>query len=195
MGFISNGLADKGSLYSEDLGSTAIRAQIGAVQSNIVNVTVSDVDPVVVEEVGTGLRASYFTGRNFELLRGIRIDSQVNFSWGTGQAPLGVGDSFTIRWEGTLKSPVTASCRLHANSDDGFRVFLDNTLVLNDWNDHAARWSNSNWINFTAGEHRTIRVEFYENGGHATAQLHWECTGQFARTLILRDYLYPATLD
>ncbi len=190
--FISNALNDKGSLYSEDLGSTSIRAQIGAVQSNIVNVTVSDVDPVVVEEQGTGLRASYYSGRNFDILRGIRIDSVINYNWGTGQAPLGVGDSFSIRWEGQLKSPVTASCRLHSYSDDGFRVFLNNTLVLNDWSDHAPRWANSGWINFTQGQLYDLRVEFYENGGHAVAQLHWECTGQFATTLVARDHLFPA---
>lgn len=193
--FISNALNDKGALYSEDLGSTSIRAQVGAIQSNIVNVTVSDVDPVVVEEQGTGLRASYFTGRNFDILRGIRIDSSINYNWGTGQAPLGVGDSFSIRWEGQLKSPVTASCRLHSYSDDGFRVFLNNTLVLNDWSDHAPRWANSNWINFTQNQLYDLRVEFYENGGHAVAQLHWECTGHFALTLVQRELLFPALIQ
>ena len=193
--FISNALNDKGSLYSEDLGSTSIRAQVGAIQSNIVNVTVSDVDPVVVEEQGTGLRASYFSGRNFDILRGIRIDSVINYNWGTGQAPLGVGDSFSIRWEGQLKSPVTASCRLHSFSDDGFRVFLNNTLVLNDWSDHAPRWANSGWINLTQNQFYNLRVEFYENGGHAVAQLHWECTGHFATTFVNRQFLFPSPIN
>ncbi len=193
--FISNAINDKGSLYTEELGSISVRAQLGALQSNIVSVTVSDVDPVAVAEVGTGLRASYFTGMTFNTLRGIRIDSLINYNWSTGNAPLGVGESFSIRWEGQLKSPVTASCRLHSYSDDGFRVYLNNTLVLNDWSNHAARWANSAWINFTQNELYDLRVEFYENGGHAVAQLHWECTGQFARTIIIRDHLFPAPIE
>ncbi len=195
VGFISNALNDKGVLYSEDLGTTVVRAQVGAVQSNLVNVTVSDVDPVEIAEAGTGLRASYYTGRNFETLRGIRVDSTINYNWGTGQAPLGVGDSFSIRWEGELKSPVTASCRLHSYSDDGFRVYLNNVLVLNDWNDHAPRWANSDWISFSEDEFYDLRVEFYESGGHAVAQLHWECSGQFATTLVARDLLFPLQIQ
>ena len=106
-----------------------------------------------------------------------------------------MGDSFSIRWEGQLKSPVTASCRIHSYSDDGFRVYLNGTLVLNDWSNHAARWANSAWMNLTEDQFYDLRVEFYENGGHAVAQLHWECTGQFARTLIIKDYLFPAEID
>lgn len=195
VGFISNALNDKGSLFSEDAGVTVIQAQLGATQSNTVNVTVSELDPVEVIEVGTGLRASYFTGMNFNTLKGIRIDSVINYNWATGQAPLGVGDSFSIRWEGQLKSPVTASCRLHSFSDDGFRVYLDNSLVLNDWSNHSARWKNSDWINFTQDQLYDLRVEFYENSGFAVAQLHWECSGEFARTLIIKDYLFPAEID
>lgn len=192
IGYISNAITDKGLIYALAEGSTNIQAKLNGISSNIVTVEIDNDSSPSSQLLGTGLKASYFSGRTFNTLKGVRIDSSINFSWDRGNAPLGVGDQFSIRWEGQIRSPETASCRFHAYSDDGFRVYLNNTLILNDWSDHAPRWSQSNWINLNKNEMSNIRVEFYENSGQSFAQLQWECTNHFAQTTIPQEYLYPA---
>ncbi|MFC5178961.1 OmpL47-type beta-barrel domain-containing protein [Nocardioides taihuensis] len=95
---------------------------------------------------------------------------QLDHNWGTG-GPAGLGpDGFSARYSARV---VLAAGDYHftATSDDGVRVRIDGTLVLNDWKAHTVR-TRAVTVHLTAGQH-TIVVEHYEHSGAATVQLSW----------------------
>jgi hypothetical protein len=72
--------------------------------------------------------------------------------------------------EALYSEPYTFLC----NTDDGFRIWLDDVLIIDSWIDQSATMHSSSAINLVAGQRYGVRVEYYENGGGAVAQLFWE---------------------
>ncbi len=61
-------------------------------------------------------------------------------------------------------------------SDDGFRLWIDDRLVLDRWIDQAAtEWTAA--VDMEQGRTCSLRLEFYENGGNAVCQLRWQPPG------------------
>ena len=52
------------------------------------------------------------------------------------------------------------------------RLWVNGQLIINNWTDHAAT-EDRGTISLTAGQRYTIRMEFFENVGNATARLLW----------------------
>jgi hypothetical protein len=103
----------------------------------------------------------------------VRTDRIINFSWGT-DSPAGWinADQFSVRWvrtaffqEGVYKFTVAA--------DDGVRLFIDERLVINQWQDQSVR-SYTSILPLSHSVAHTVTLEYYENRGHATAILNWE---------------------
>ena len=91
--------------------------------------------------------------------------------WWAGSPVEGVGpDDFSVRWTGRF-SFATGLYFFMAQADDGIRVFVDGSRIINGWKDQSstsyvqARWMRS-------GEHSVV-VEYYEHGGDAVAGLQW----------------------
>lgn len=57
------------------------------------------------------------------------------------------------------------------HSDDGLRLWLDDTLVIDSWREQAATWSEKDQY-IPAGVHR-VRIEYYELTGIALLQIGW----------------------
>ena len=75
---------------------------------------------------GNGLVATYFKGSKLKEPVLTRRDPQVKFQWGTGSPAKGIpADAFSVRWEGTLRVPVSGEYRLDGRADDVIRVWLD----------------------------------------------------------------------
>ena len=117
-------------------------------------------------------RGTYFSDRNLTTQAFQRQDAAINFNWGTGGPGTGVGaDNFSVRWEGDWNFSTAGTYRFSTTSDDGSRIYVDNTLVVNHWSDHGATTLTGD-IQLTAGTHR-VRVEYYEAGGSASANVSW----------------------
>ncbi|MGY1695718.1 MULTISPECIES: PA14 domain-containing protein [unclassified Geodermatophilus] len=94
----------------------------------------------------------------------------LSHDWGTG-APAGVGpDNFSARWTGTFDF-AAGDTTFTAVSDDGIRVAVDGTTVIDQWQDQAAT-TFTGIRPLTAGAHQ-VRVEWFETGGAAVAKLDW----------------------
>jgi hypothetical protein len=131
----------------------------------------------------TGLTAQYFNdpgnGTHFATLVLTRVDSTINFNWGTASPAAGVKvDNFSVRWTGRVEALVTGNYQFSTASDDGIRVWVNGQLVINNWTDHAPTTNTSAAIALTAGTRYTIKVEYYEHTGGATARLQWSYPGQ-----------------
>jgi LysM repeat protein len=96
---------------------------------------------------------------------GTRTDQSINFNWGAGPALGGMPvNHFSVRWTGTFNLD-GGSYRFYAKVDDGVRVFIDGTQVINGWRAGALR-TYSALRSLGAGQH-TIVVEYYEATGAA----------------------------
>jgi hypothetical protein len=101
-----------------------------------------------------------------------RSETNLDHDWERGSPhPNVVSDGFSARWTRYLDTPA-GDYRFTATSDDGIRVYVDNDLIIDEWNDHAAKTVSAE-KRLGAGHHWVV-VEFYENGGHAVAKLSWE---------------------
>jgi glucose/arabinose dehydrogenase len=86
--------------------------------------------------------------------------------------PAGVGsDNFSARWRGTFDFPSSGAHLFTARSDDGIRVWIDGTLLIDAWRDQSPTTYTASRT-LSAGAH-DVRVEWYERGGGAVAQLDW----------------------
>ena len=120
-----------------------------------------------------GLTATYFNNINFTGSTVARVDPTVDFVWGAGSpAPAIAANTFSARWTGSIEAPVTGTYTFYTVSDDGIRLWVNGQRIISNWTDHGAT-ENRATISLTAGQRYTIRVDFYENGGNATARLLW----------------------
>lgn len=177
-------------------GPVTITASFGGF-SDTTAITVAEVPETFVEE-GIGLYARYFTGMGFQTFFRNRVDSNVDFSWGTGSNPAGGANTFSARWTGQILAPETGNYTFYSNSDDGFRVWVNNTLIDDFWTDHGPTNSTSATVAMTAGQKYDIVIEFYENGGGAEAHLGWKipsngCASYAACPRVPRANLFPGT--
>jgi len=188
--FVSNSITDAGTISSLQEASVSVTASYKGLSSVTTAVTISDSDAEESNDLGTGLLANYYTGNNFNTLAGQRIDSTINFNWASGQAPLGVGDYFSVRWTGKIKGKLTGNCTLASRSDDGFILTIDGVKEIDVWFPHAPRWDYAYNVAFEEGVKKDITVEFFENGGQAVAELYWQCDGDSSLEVVPTEFLY-----
>ncbi|MEN6387200.1 MAG: glycoside hydrolase family 3 C-terminal domain-containing protein [Phycisphaerales bacterium] len=119
-----------------------------------------------------GMNAEYFNNTNLEGTAVLtRVDTSVDFDWSDGSPAAGINaDYFSARWRGKLVVPTTGTYKLAMTTDDGFRLYLNGTLLISDWSNHSARSTSTN-ILLNAGQQYSLTIEYYENGGAAIAQL------------------------
>jgi len=124
--------------------------------------------------VRAGLRGEYFTNMDLQGMPAlIRNDETVDFDWGGGGPAEGYPvDHFSVRWTGKLVPEASATYILGVTADDGFRLYLDSTLFMEDWKASAAH-TVSKAIELTAGREYDVRLEYFENGGDAVARFGW----------------------
>ncbi len=102
-----------------------------------------------------------------------RLDREINFNWGTGEVFPGTSDWCSVRWTGEVEPAFTEPYTFYVNADDGARLWLDDDLIIDAWQDQAATEYASQPIPLVAGQRYHIRLEWYENGAEAVCELRW----------------------
>ncbi len=91
----------------------------------------------------------------------------LNHDWGTGSPGPGVNaDGFSARFTGTIRLPTTTM--FYATSDDGMRIWVDGTQIMDQWHDQGPY---TYTVGYTEAGLRSVKVEYYENTGGAVAKL------------------------
>ncbi|MDZ4742184.1 MAG: PA14 domain-containing protein, partial [Verrucomicrobiota bacterium] len=138
---------------------------------------------------GKGLRAEYFDDRSLSELVAVQVEGPVNFNWGNGAPLSGMGvDTFSVRWAGQVEALYTEPYTLYMTSDDGIRMWVDGKLVIDRWVDQGATTTTAQ-VTFESGRKYEIVIEYYENGGGASAKLEWSSPSQ-TRQVIPPQNLY-----
>ena len=115
----------------------------------------------------------YYSGTDFESFVLSRQDFTVDFDWDTGSpAPSVPSDDFSVRWTGTLDPPTSETYTFFVTSDDGVRLWVDGSLVIDDWTTHSAQQFNAQ-VSLTAGSPTDVTLEFFESSGEASCVFEW----------------------
>ena len=100
-----------------------------------------------------------------------QTDQAINFNWGHGSPGRGVqADLFSVSWTNTFHFN-GRNYRFVALSDDGVRVWVGNTLVIDGWVPQAATLYFKDYAP-PAGTH-LVRVEYYDSGAAAQIMVDW----------------------
>jgi hypothetical protein len=118
-------------------------------------------------------RGEYWNNRTLSGLPVVvRNDKTLDFDWGAGApAPELPADGFSARWTRTVAFEA-GTYRFNVLVDDGARLWVNDRLVIDKWQDGDAREVTADLL-LTAGAH-TLRLEMYENTGQARIRLHWQ---------------------
>ncbi|KUJ53470.1 glycoside hydrolase family 3 N-terminal domain-containing protein [Chryseobacterium sp. JAH] len=122
-----------------------------------------------------GLKGFYFSNSDLKGNPAFeRQDEQVNFKW-TLYSPNPEKlqpDSYSVRWKGKLEAPDSGKYELGLRGNDGFRLYLNGKLVIDNWEKLSYSTKTIN-VDFVKGQKSDIVVEFHENRGEANIELVW----------------------
>lgn len=92
-------------------------------------------------------------------------------TWGATQpiTPSEPTYGWGVRLTGSIKLPETGSHTFKVKSDDGVRLWIDDTLVVNDWTDGAFRdHATGTFNNTTANSWHRVRIDYYNKAVGST---------------------------
>ena len=112
--------------------------------------------------------------------------ANIDFQWGeNGQGSCPV-DYFTDFNVGYLKAPATGTIYFFNVSDDGFYMTINDSIVINDWEEQSAQNPNGyGSFKMKAGTVYTIKIWHHETVGDAWNQLFWSTTNDFATSVLV----------
>jgi len=126
-----------------------------------------------------GLKADYFSNMTLEGSPVMtRTDDAVDFAWGdTGISPE-LPKNYSVRWTGVLMPPETGDYLIGFTGQDGYRLWLDGNLIVEDWNIHHPASTQTKNIHLEKDRSCTVKVEYFQNIRSAEARLIWSIPGQ-----------------
>ncbi|MEO0530725.1 MAG: PA14 domain-containing protein, partial [Planctomycetota bacterium] len=175
---------------SEAFNVAADRVTGGAFlgQPRTTTVTILDDDAPNIG-TGIGLLGQYYSGTNFNSLITERTDEVIGFNWGTGSPSPSVPDNnFSVRWSGEVQPLYSETYTFETRTDDGVRLWVNGQQIINQWVDQSPT-THTGTITLQAGVKYDIRMDYYENGGGAVAELRWSSASQ-AKEIIPSEQLY-----
>ena len=125
-----------------------------------------------------GLKAEYFDNETLEgTPKFTRTDSQIRFNWAGGNPVPGLPTlHISARWTGDLVAPQDGEYTLSVRGDDGFRLYIKDQKVIDDWGIHPAE-DRTYKLTLTTGQTVPIRLEYYQAEGEAEILLSWQKPG------------------
>ena len=132
--------------------------------------------PVVVprEFFGNGISGEYFDNNRLAgAPRLTRTDPQIDFRWTLNSPGRGIPfDFYSARWTGTLRVPAGGVRRIGIEGNDGYRLWIDGRLVIDNWRKESFRTRLAD-ANLAPGPHE-FRLEYFESTGNARLRLVWD---------------------
>ncbi len=125
-----------------------------------------------------GLTGTYYSNKDFTGNGVTEIDPTVDFSWnGASAASNDNGNNFSVEWTGQVQIPCSDNYQFCVSGDDGVRLWIDGNLVDDGWKDQGTTTYcnsvNGGYMAETAGTKHDVKMDYYQGGGGAVAQLQW----------------------
>jgi beta-glucosidase len=107
-----------------------------------------------------------------------RTDSTVDFMFGGASPQPGVNaTNWSVKWTSSLRAPTTGTYQFSLTSDDGSRLFVGGTQVVNNFFNQGST-TRTGSIALTAGQTVPIEIDYFQAGGASNVTLGWQPPGQ-----------------
>jgi beta-glucosidase len=130
---------------------------------------------VPAESFGTGLRGEYFDNNTLTGTPKVtRTDARVDFGWTLNSPARGIPFNwYSVRWTGKLTAPRQALTKLGVEGNDGYRLYLDGKLLIDNWRkvSYGTRLAD---VRLAPGSVHDVRLEYFESTGNARLKLVWD---------------------
>lgn len=115
-----------------------------------------------------GLNAEYFADKNLnQKPQTKRADVNATITWRNHIA------SGAVRWNGYLKAPETGTYSLRYLADGGYRIWINDKLVIDAWNVDWRPVIASGTVDMVAGQTYNLKIEAFQRGEQGNEQLVW----------------------
>lgn len=149
---------------------------------------------VAAQQNGTGLLATYGAynrAKDTVKVRTTQTDPTVDFNWGVRAANRKTpANHFFVRWEGTLIPKYSETYRFRIRADGGVRLWINGTLIVDDWVNAKFALHRSGTAELEAGVPTPIKLEYYDTTGPASCTLRWVSPSQDLQ-IIPQSQLFP----
>jgi beta-glucosidase len=126
-----------------------------------------------------GLKAQYFSNLKLEGSPKVtRTDSKVDFAWGFNGVSPTLSKNYSARWTGVIVPSETADYLVGFTGQDGYRVWLDDQLVVEDWTTHRPSTTQTSKVHLVKGQPHAIKIEYFQTVRGAEARLLWSVPGK-----------------
>jgi len=120
-----------------------------------------------------GLRAEHFSGVNLDgTASPAQNEPNASVTWN------GQDRQSSVRWTGTLVAPETGDYRFRFASQNGYRISVGGTVIVDAWDVGDAPSIASGSIKLQAGQKYPIKVESFQRGVRDRQQLVWSTPSQ-----------------
>ncbi|PSL05945.1 glycosyl hydrolase family 2 [Haloactinopolyspora alba] len=149
-----------------------------------------------------GLKGEYYTSSaegvfDFDELHATILDRNIEFGdlnpifdSLTGQA-----DGTAARWTGRLQPSETETYTFSMIGDNGFRLWIDGELMIDNWVDNWDVEKFAEPITLEAGRMYDIKVEMFENWGGSHLRLFWQSPSQDKQVVPADNFYVPEGWD
>ncbi|SFL45831.1 Glycosyl hydrolases family 2, TIM barrel domain [Gracilibacillus orientalis] len=132
-----------------------------------------------------GLKGDFYTSSSpgafdFDEKKATVVSPNINFSdleslleELTGQA-----DDASVRWTGQLKPEFSEDYTFSMIGDNGFRLWIDDELIIDHWVNDWDNEQESTPISLEAGQMYDIKIEYFEDMGGSNLKLNWSSDSQ-----------------
>lgn len=119
-----------------------------------------------------------------------RIDSTINFNWVRNSPDPRIRvDNFTAEWNGYISPNYSEEYTFTAKADDGVRVWINNQLIIDQWNKQdqtldgfvqgaETSQTHTSKIKLKKGQKYPIRVAYFEDVQNASIEVKWSSKSQ-----------------
>ena len=126
-----------------------------------------------------GLKAEYYSNPKLEGTPTMsRTDANVNFEWAYSGVTPELVRNFSVRWAGVLVPPKTGDYLIGFTGEDGYRVWLDGNIIVEDWTQHRPATTQTRQVHLEAGHPYPLKIEYFQLIRGSEARLIWSSLGK-----------------
>src|SRR5262249_13035095 len=126
-----------------------------------------------------GLHADYFANPDLTGDPAMqRMDASIDFNWGFNGVSPSLKQNYSVRWTGVLVPVESADYVLGFTGQDGYRVWVDGQLLVEDWTTHRPSTTLTKAIHLEQGHTYALKVEYFQTVRGAEAKLVWGTPGR-----------------
>jgi alpha-D-xyloside xylohydrolase len=142
----------------------------------------------------SGVSIEYYNGRDFEEFASKTIDPKVDYTWPGPPLidwPAGLknkGTDFSCRIQTVLAVPEDGEYEIGVAGVDGFRLWLDGELVVDDWKSGSLRFASVKKV-LKKGQNLSCRIEYFQVAEKRALRFCWRTIQQLKAHQIQLDEL------